>query len=70
VLNGAVQEKDTALQTARQEIEVLKATIHDKDNALLGLEQTCEGLSDEVVGLKTHIEGECDCYSHGVEASC
>jgi chromosome segregation ATPase len=70
VLNGAVQERDTALQTARQEIEALKATIRDKDGALLRLEQTCGGLRDEVVGLKTHIEGKCDCCSHDVEASC
>jgi chromosome segregation ATPase len=57
-LNGVVQEKDAALQTACQEIEALKATIREKDSALLGLEQTCGGLRDEVVGLKTHIEGE------------
>jgi chromosome segregation ATPase len=68
--DGAVQEKDATLQTARQEIEALKATVHDKDSALLGLEQTCGGLRDEVVGLKTHIEGKYDCYGHGVEASC
>jgi hypothetical protein len=69
-LNGAVRERDAALESAHQEIEALKATIRDKDSALLGLEQTCGGLRDEVVGLKTHIEGKCDCYGHDVEASC
>jgi chromosome segregation ATPase len=69
-LNGAIQEKDVALESARQEIEALKATISDKDSALLGLKRTCEGLHNEVVGLQTHIEGMCDCYGHGVEASC
>jgi predicted nucleic acid-binding Zn-ribbon protein len=69
-LNGAVQEKDVALQTARQEIEALKAMISDKDSALLGLERTCGGLCNEVVGLQTHIEGKYDYYGHGVEASC
>jgi chromosome segregation ATPase len=69
-LNGAVQEKDAALESAHQEIEALKATISDKDSALLGLERTCGGLRNEVVGLQTHIEGEYDCYGHGVEASC
>jgi predicted nucleic acid-binding Zn-ribbon protein len=50
-LKGATQEKDTALEAARQEIEALKATISDKDSALLGLERTCGGLRNEVVGL-------------------
>jgi chromosome segregation ATPase len=69
-LNGAVQEKDVALESTRQEIEALKATISDKDSTLLGLERTCGGLRNEVVGLQTHIEGKCDCYGHGIEASC
>jgi hypothetical protein len=43
VLNGAVQEKDAALQTACQEIEALKAAVREKDSALLGLERTCGG---------------------------
>jgi archaellum component FlaC len=67
MLKGAIQEKDAALESARQEIEALKATISDKDNALLGLERTCGGLRNEVVGLQTHIEGKCDCYGHDVE---
>jgi chromosome segregation ATPase len=50
-LNGAVQEKDAALQTTRQEIEALRATVRDRDDALQGLERTCGGLRDEVVGL-------------------
>jgi chromosome segregation ATPase len=66
-LKGAVQEKDAALESARQEIEALKVTISDKDSALLGLERTCGGLRNEVVGLQTHIEGKCDCYDHDVE---
>jgi chromosome segregation ATPase len=66
-LKGAVQEKDAALEAARQEIEALKATISNKDSALRGLERTCGGLHDEVVGLQTHIEGKCDCYGHDVE---
>jgi uncharacterized protein YoxC len=66
-LKGAVQEKDAALEAARQEIEALKATVSNKDSALRGLERTCGGLRDEVVGLQTHIEGKCDCYGHDVE---
>jgi predicted nucleic acid-binding Zn-ribbon protein len=50
-LKGAIQEKDAALEFARQEIEALKATISDKDNALLGLERTCGGLRNKVMGL-------------------
>jgi chromosome segregation ATPase len=67
MLKGAVQEKDAALEAARQEIEALKATVSNKDSALLGLERTCGGLRDEVVGLQTHIEGKCDCYGHDIE---
>jgi chromosome segregation ATPase len=69
-LNGAIQEKDAALQTARQEIEALRATVRDRDDALQGLERTCEGLRDEVVGLQTHTKGKYGRYSHGVEAPC
>jgi chromosome segregation ATPase len=69
-LNGIVQEKDAALQTARQEIEALRATIRDRDDALQGLERTCGRLHDEVVGLQTHTEGKYGCYGHGVEAPC
>jgi uncharacterized protein (DUF3084 family) len=70
VLNRAVQEKDAALQTARQEIEALRATVRDRDDALQGLERTCGGLHNEVVGLQTHTEGKYRCYSLGVEAPC
>jgi chromosome segregation ATPase len=69
-LNGAVQEKDAALQTARQEIEALRAAVRDKDGALRELERTCGGLRNKVVGLQTHTEGKCGCYGHGVEAPC
>jgi predicted nucleic acid-binding Zn-ribbon protein len=51
MLKGAVQGKDAALESAWQEIEALKATISEKDSALLGLERTCGGLRNEVVGL-------------------
>jgi hypothetical protein len=47
----------------------LKAAVRDKDSALLGLEQTCGGLRNEVVGLKTHIEGKYNCCNYAVEAS-
>jgi chromosome segregation ATPase len=69
-LNGAIQEKDVALQTTRQEIEALRATICDRDGALQELEKTCGGLRDEVVGLRTHTEGKCGCCGHDVEALC
>jgi chromosome segregation ATPase len=68
-LSGAVQEKDAALLNARQEIETLRATVRDRDDALQGLERTCGGLRDEVMGLQTHTEGKYGCYSLGVEAS-
>jgi predicted nucleic acid-binding Zn-ribbon protein len=69
-LNGAVQEKDATLQTAHQEIEALRVTICDRDDALQGLKRTCGGLRDEVVGLQTHTKGKYGCYGHGVEAPC
>jgi chromosome segregation ATPase len=57
-LSGAVQEKDVALLNARQEIETLRAAVHDRDGALQGLERTCGGLHDEIVGLQTHAKGK------------
>jgi hypothetical protein len=50
-LSGAIQEKDAALLNACQEIEMLRAAVRDRDDALQGLERTCGGLRDEVVGL-------------------
>jgi chromosome segregation ATPase len=57
-LSGAVQEKDEALSNARQEIEMLRAAIRDRDGALQALEKTCGGLCDEVMGWQTHSEGK------------
>jgi hypothetical protein len=33
-----------------QEIEVMRVTVHDKDEALRAFEKTCGELRDEVVG--------------------
>jgi chromosome segregation ATPase len=58
MLSGAVLERDEALLNARQEIETLRAAVHDRDDALQALEKTCGGLRDEVVGWHTHSEGK------------
>jgi hypothetical protein len=68
VLSEAVQEKDVALSSARQEIEMLRAAIRDRDGALQALERTCGGLHDEIVGLQTHSKGKYWCCGLGVEA--
>jgi chromosome segregation ATPase len=57
-LSGVIQERDEALSNASREIEVLRATVRDKDDALQALERTCGGLCDEAVGWQTHSEGK------------
>jgi hypothetical protein len=37
---------------------VLKAVVHDKDEALRASEKTCGELCDEVMGWQTHSEGK------------
>jgi predicted nucleic acid-binding Zn-ribbon protein len=69
-LSGAIQQKDAALSSACQEIETLRAAVRDRDDALKGLERTCGGLRDEIMGLQTHTEGKYWCYGLDVEAAC
>jgi hypothetical protein len=57
-LKGMVRERDEALSGTGREIEVLRATVHDKDKALRASEKTCGELRDEVVGWQTHFEGK------------
>jgi hypothetical protein len=47
---GVIWERDEALSSASREIEVLRATVRDRDDALQALEKTCGGLRDEAVG--------------------
>jgi chromosome segregation ATPase len=41
-----------------REIEVLRATVHDRDEALRASEKTCGELRDEVMGWQTHSDGK------------
>jgi hypothetical protein len=57
-LSGAVRERDEALSGIGREVEVLRAVLHDRDEALRASEKTCGELRDEVVGWQTHSEGK------------
>jgi chromosome segregation ATPase len=58
MLSGVVWERDEALSNANRDIEMLRATVRDKDEALQALEKTCGELRDEVVGWQTHSKGK------------
>jgi hypothetical protein len=49
-LKGTVWERDEALSGTGWEIEMLRAVVHDKDEALQAAEKAHEELRDEVVG--------------------
>jgi hypothetical protein len=49
-LKGTVRERDEALSGTGREIEVLRAALHDRDEALRASKKTCGELHDEVVG--------------------
>jgi hypothetical protein len=57
-LKGMVRERDEALSGTDQEIEALRAAVHDKDEDLRASEKACGELSDEVMGWQTHAEGK------------
>jgi chromosome segregation ATPase len=57
-LSGAVRERDEALSGAGRELEVLRAALCDRDEALRASEKTCGELRDEVMGWQTHSEGK------------
>jgi hypothetical protein len=57
-LSGMVRERDEALSGTGQEVEVLRAVLHDRDEALRVFEKTCGELRDEVMGWQTHSEGK------------
>jgi hypothetical protein len=57
-LKGMVRERDEALSGIGLEIEVLRAAVHDKDEALRASEKECGELCDEVMGWQTHSEGK------------
>jgi hypothetical protein len=57
-LKGMVRERDEALSGTGQEIEVLRATVDDRNEALRASEKTCGELRDEVMGWQTHFEGK------------
>jgi hypothetical protein len=47
---------------------VLRAALHDRDEALRAFEKTCGEVHDEVMGWQTHSEGKLLLYSGlGVE---
>jgi hypothetical protein len=49
-LKGTVRERDVALSGTDREIEVLRAIVHDRDEALRASEKTCGELRDKVMG--------------------
>jgi chromosome segregation ATPase len=57
-LRGMVRERDDALSGTGREIEVLRATVDDRNEALRASEKTCGELHDEVMGWQTHSEGK------------
>jgi hypothetical protein len=57
-LTGTVRERDEVLLGTGREVEVLRAALHDWDEALRASEKTCGELHDEVVGWQTHSEGK------------
>jgi chromosome segregation ATPase len=57
-LSGTVRERDDALSGTGWEVEVLRAALHDRDEALRVSEKTCKELRDEVMGWQTHSESK------------
>jgi chromosome segregation ATPase len=49
-LKGMVREREEALSSIGHEVEVLRATVHDRDEALRASEKTYGELRDEVMG--------------------
>jgi hypothetical protein len=57
-LKGTVRERDEALSGTSWEIETLRATVHDKNEALQAAEKAREEFHDEVMGWQTHAKGK------------
>jgi hypothetical protein len=57
-LKGTVRERDEAFSGTDREIEMSRATVHDKDEALQAAEKAREELRDEIMGWQTHAEGK------------
>jgi chromosome segregation ATPase len=57
-LSGIIRERDEALSDIGREIETLRVTVHDRDEALQVAEKAHDELCDEVVGWQTHSEGK------------
>jgi chromosome segregation ATPase len=57
-LKGTIRERDEALSGTGREIETLRATVHDKGEALQVAEKARDELRDEIVGWQTHAEGK------------
>jgi chromosome segregation ATPase len=55
-LKGIVRERDEALSGTSREMEMLRATVHDKDDALPVAEKAHGELNDQIVGWQTHTE--------------
>jgi chromosome segregation ATPase len=56
-LTKIVRSRDEALSGTNREIEVLRATIHDRDEVLRAAEKVHNELRDQIVGWQTHAEG-------------
>jgi hypothetical protein len=57
-LNEIVRVRDEALLETGREIETLRATVHDRDEALRAAEKAHDELCDQIVGWQTHAEGK------------
>jgi hypothetical protein len=57
-LKETIWERDKALSGIGREIEMLRATVHDKDEALRAAEKAHGELRDQIVGWQTHAQGK------------
>jgi chromosome segregation ATPase len=53
-----VRARNEALSGTGREIEALRATIHDRDEALRAAEKAHGELRDQIVGWQTHAKGK------------
>jgi hypothetical protein len=57
-LKGIVRERDEALSGTNREMEMLRATVHDKDDALRAADKAHGELNDQIMGWQTHAKGK------------
>jgi hypothetical protein len=57
-LKDTIRKRDESLSGTGQEIKMLRATVHDKNEALWVVEKAQGELWDQIVGWQTHAEGK------------